>query len=135
MTDREYTELDRVADEVIRLTTWRAIRRYVSLGGIGFIILDLAITLTVVVILAMDTRAADKRHAQIACRNTATIARIEHSTVAEQQRQTKRLAAQGIRFGIPKARFDRLVRRDAEQKRRFLAALDHLAKSNCTTLE
>lgn len=123
-----------VIDEVIKITTWKNIRRYIILGGIGFVILDLIITLTVVILIAIDTRASDKQHATLACSNTATLARIQRTTVQEQAKQTKQLVAAGETFGLTPSEFHKLIVKSKAQQQRYLASLDALAKANCTDL-
>lgn len=125
------TELNRVADEVIRLTTWKNIRRYVILGGLAFVIIDLAITLTVVIILAAHTTASDLAHARQACGNTATLAHIQRVSFRQQTQQTAALVTSGFTFGLTQAQFRKLVALNDQAQQKYLKSLDKLADDNC----
>lgn len=125
-TTKEYLKV--AVEEAARVTAWKNVRRFVLLGGIGFVALDLIITLTVVILLAFSTRNTD---AQVACRNTAALARIEHTVVQQQGHNTAALLKNGVTFGVSKSRLATLVTRSRAQQNQFLTSLDQLAATNC----
>ncbi len=134
MTDPK-APLEPVVDEVIRLTTWQNIRRYVVLGGIGFVILDLIVTLTVVILLAAATREADKDRATKACLNTASLSLVQRQNVEDQRKSTEDLVKSGDTLGLSKERFNELVKKSRAQQSKFLGALDRLAKADCEDID
>lgn len=113
----------------------RAAKRWTLLWGICFVILDLFITLTVVIILAHDTRDKDKDRASKACQNTAALAQIERTNVEAQEKQTADLVKRGNTFGIPKKDFDKLIKESKKQQSEFLDALDELTTADCKNLD
>lgn len=134
MSDPHQITNEKVIEEVIRITTWRNIRRYNLLAGIAFVIVDLAITLSVVVIVAHNTSISDTRHSREACKNTAALAAIQRTSVQEQAKSTANLQKQGIDFGLSPEQFDKLVQRQKRQDAIYLDALDRLVGADCENL-
>lgn len=120
-----------VIDEVIRLTTWRQIRRYVILGGLGFVVLDLIITLSVVIALSISTRQDSQDRAQHSCKVSSALAKDQRITVKEAKRSTTDLAKSGNTLGLGRKKFDKLVKQSNAQADARLRRLDRIATQDC----
>lgn len=131
----EAHELNRVVDEVIRVTTWRNIRRFMTLGGLAWVIVDLTVTLIVVLVVAHETRQHDLSRDKDSCRDRITLAKIARTQVKEEAEGTEDLKKSGNTLGLTREKFDELVAKAEARNERYLAALDELATRDCQELE
>lgn len=69
-----------------------------------------------------------------ACTGIQKLAVINHTLVGSQLAQTRALVKKGFTFGIPKKELPLLVKHNEEVQIQFLAELDELANSNCSTI-
>lgn len=127
--------LDEVAREVIELTTWRNIRKYVTISGLLWIALDLAITLAVVLMVADATKDHDLERARESCKNSKTLVTIVRNQVLEERKDSSKLRQSGDTFGLTPEKFDELVEKARLRNEKYIAQLDILAAQDCQALK